>query len=228
MGCTVTVRAALETAVRTRLGTVLEELSKVTGSARATMVSQPRSRTASTAPAIVTILGLIDEERAAKIERRCCPTGDRWAAGYPTDGDVEAAALALRAIRAGRPLAAFGAYEIIEDGSGDVVGGIGFHGPPRQDGSVEVGYSVAYSRQRRGYATAALLKMVQIAEDAGAQLLEARAAPANAASRRVLEKAGFSYRDLADGYVRYACRSRSRSGADPPVALRRFRAPAAR
>jgi RimJ/RimL family protein N-acetyltransferase len=154
------------------------------------------------APAIH--LRLIDEARASRIERRTCPTEDRWAPGYPTDGDVEAAALALRAMRAGRELGAFGTYEILEEDSGDVVGGIGFHGAPRQDGSVEVGYSVATSRQGRGYATAALVALVRIAEHAGAQLVEARAAPANSASRRVLEKAGFSYRDLADGYVRYA------------------------
>jgi RimJ/RimL family protein N-acetyltransferase len=149
-------------------------------------------------------LRLIDELRAIEIEQRRPPAGDHWAAGYPTDGDVEAAALALRALRAGRQLDAFGAYEILEEQSDDVVGGIGFHGPPRQDGSVEVGYSVAWSRQGRGYATAALVQLVQIAAEAGAQLVEARAAPENGASRRVLEKAGFSYCDLADGYVRYA------------------------
>ena len=80
----------------------------------------------------------------------------------------------------GSPLRAlpgvFGPYEILETATGDVVGGIGFHRPPAPDGSVEIGYSVAVTRQNRGYATAALALIIEIALGNGVQRLEARRA----------------------------------------------------
>src|ERR1700679_781002 len=62
---------------------------------------------------------------------------DDWAADYPSEGDVIIAGL--------------------------VVGGIGFFGPPREDGEVEVGYGIVPSRQGRGYATEALQAMLAMA-----------------------------------------------------------------
>ena len=63
-----------------------------------------------------------------------------WAEGYPLDGDSRACAsyvshLPLSGGSAGHD--AFGYYQIV--GAGVVIGGIGFHGRPRQ-GVVEIGY----------------------------------------------------------------------------------------
>ena len=154
------------------------------------------------AAAIVSIR-LIGEDQATAIVSGTCPDGEQWAIGYPTPGDLEAARMLLGDLRAGRRPGPFGPYEILERETGDVVGGIGFHRPPGLDGSVEVGYSVASSRQNRGYATAALALAIEIALREGARRVVARADPANAASRRVLEKAGLVFREIADDYARY-------------------------
>jgi len=146
---------------------------------------------------------LIDQDQAVAIVSSSCPDGQTWADGYPTAGDLEAARMLLGDLRAGRRPGIFGPYEILEAATGDVVGGIGFHRPPGLDGSVEVGYSVASSRRNRGYATAAVALMIEVAIEAGARRVVARADPTNSASRRVLEKAGLTFREVADNYARY-------------------------
>lgn len=45
--------------------------------------------------------------------------------------------------------------------SRELVGGAGFKGPPRADGTVEVGYGIVEDRQRRGYASEAVAGMVR-------------------------------------------------------------------
>jgi ribosomal-protein-alanine N-acetyltransferase len=117
-----------------------------------------------------------------------------WADDYPAEGDAMIAGLLFRAGPAAWPGAnqAWGHRQIVERATGLVVGGIGFAGPPGAAGEVELGYGIVPSRQGRGYATEAVAAMV-----AGARAAPVVAAgvppPAtgNAASRRVLEKAGF-------------------------------------
>ena len=82
----------------------------------------------------------------------------------------------------------FGYYQILLDG--EVVGGIGFHGPPR-DGLVEVGYGVVESVRGRGVATASLRLLMEIA--AGypeVNRICGRTTPDNVASQRVMLAAG--------------------------------------
>jgi ribosomal-protein-alanine N-acetyltransferase len=59
----------------------------------------------------------------------------------------------------------FGVWVMIERASRSVVGDIGFMGPPDEDGSVEVGYSVIPARRRDGYATEAARAIVAWALD---------------------------------------------------------------
>lgn len=54
----------------------------------------------------------------------------------------------------------FGVWVIIERGSKTVIGDIGFIGPPGEDGTVEIGYSVIPDRRGRGYATEAARVLV--------------------------------------------------------------------
>jgi len=54
----------------------------------------------------------------------------------------------------------FGVRMVLEQETNTVVGDIGFFGPPRTDGALEVGYSIISARRRRGYATAAASALI--------------------------------------------------------------------
>jgi RimJ/RimL family protein N-acetyltransferase len=97
---------------------------------------------------------------------------------------------ALDLAAAGHPLPWATTYLIIDDQDARIVGGCGFKSAPTQ-GRVELGYGVAPSEQRRGAASGALRLLVQIAFEAGATEVLAEVLPANVASTRVVQKAGF-------------------------------------
>ena len=89
--------------------------------------------------------------------------------------------------------ACFGVWVMIERPTGTVVGDIGFFGPPGDDETVEVGYSVVPDRRRRGYATEAARTLIDWALDQpGLTIVVAGCDPANAPSIRTLEKLGFA------------------------------------
>jgi GNAT superfamily N-acetyltransferase len=136
---------------------------------------------------------------------------DDWAPDYPDDGDVVIAGLlrevgpdlaSVASARAQPGDQTWGHRQVVERASGLVVGGIGFFGPPRA-GEVEIGYGIVPSRQGRGYATEALRAMIAMAwADARVRTVVAGTDPGNAASQRVLGKAGFR-RTVATGEFRY-------------------------
>jgi [ribosomal protein S5]-alanine N-acetyltransferase len=130
---------------------------------------------------------------------------DDWAADYPSEGDVIIAGLLQDVGPAVADPAdqAWGHRQVVERASGLVVGGIGFFGPPRESGEVEVGYGIVPSRQGRGYATEALQTMLAMAwADPRVTVVVAGTDPGNLASQRVLGKAGFR-RIAAEGEFRY-------------------------
>lgn len=115
--------------------------------------------------------------------------GDRrsdWHPDFPREDDVAAASL----WREGDP---WGPRSILHEGR--IVGSIGFFGAPEPaaDGvpEVEVGFGLVASARGLGLATEALAALLQRADLAGARV-RAAVAPANAASLRVLAKAGFT------------------------------------
>jgi RimJ/RimL family protein N-acetyltransferase len=139
-----------------------------------------RLRLRSLSPAVVR--ALLDGARLAD-----------WAPDYPTEADLVIAGLLDQAGPHAWTGAAvtWGHRQVIERATGLVVGGIGFHGPP-DHGEVEMGYGIVPSRQRRGYATEAVGLMIALAwRDPAVTAVLASTDPGNAASRRVLEKAGF-------------------------------------
>jgi len=72
---------------------------------------------------------------------------------------------------------------LVDDDTGAVVGGAGFHAAPDADGMVEVGYGVDPAFRRRGYARAALLLMIERARsDPSARVFRVTVSPDNAAS----------------------------------------------
>jgi GNAT superfamily N-acetyltransferase len=87
-------------------------------------------------------------------------------------------------------------YQIVvaeDSGRPQVVGDVGFHGPPAADDLVvEVGYDVVPAMRGRGIATAACTALVNLAWRDGARAVRAEAEVSNEASRRVLAGVGFA------------------------------------
>jgi RimJ/RimL family protein N-acetyltransferase len=72
---------------------------------------------------------------------------------------------------------------LVDDDTGAVVGGAGFHAAPDADGMVEVGYGIDPEFRRRGYARAALLLMIERARsDPSARVFRVTVSPDNTAS----------------------------------------------
>jgi ribosomal-protein-alanine N-acetyltransferase len=98
----------------------------------------------------------------------------------------------------------FGLWVIIERSSKTVVGDIGFMGPPDQDGSVEMGYSVIPDQRRRGYATEAARALVDWARrQPGVGSVVAICDNENVPSIRLLERIGFARSSEKDGQLRW-------------------------
>ncbi|MFB4291534.1 GNAT family N-acetyltransferase [Nonomuraea sp. ATR24] len=114
--------------------------------------------------------------------------GRNWSPGYPRDDDRDIAGLVLKGA-GGDPL--FGPLQIVLLGSGAVIGGLGFFGPPDEAGTVGFGYGVAPEAEGRGYATEAVRALLREGFDDGrVRRALADTAHTNVASQRVLEKAG--------------------------------------
>jgi RimJ/RimL family protein N-acetyltransferase len=95
-----------------------------------------------------------------------------------------------------------GTWLIVSDQ--EIVGLCGYKNAPDPDGEAEIGFGIAPSRRRRGYATAAVSALVERARaDPSIRSLTAETAVTNLASQRVLERNGFrisgARRDPADG-----------------------------
>jgi len=78
-----------------------------------------------------------------------------------------------------------------------VVGHGGFHGPPDDEGVVEVAYSVAPEHRRKGYAKAMLASLLDRADaDERVSAVRASIRPDNVASRATI--AGFGFRKIGE------------------------------
>jgi RimJ/RimL family protein N-acetyltransferase len=77
----------------------------------------------------------------------------------------------------------------LEDGA--VIGHCGFHRPPDDAGSAEIGYNILPRYRGNSFATEAASGLVAWALQQGSFMVIAAIAPENRASRRVAEKAGF-------------------------------------
>ena len=85
-------------------------------------------------------------------------------------------------------------YSWVMDAHGDdvVAGTIGAY--DYRDGQIEVGFSVAKGWQGRGFATEALMKVLEyLTENEGISCVTAWCAAENTASKRVLERSGMKH-----------------------------------
>ncbi|HEV8696287.1 MAG TPA: GNAT family N-acetyltransferase [Candidatus Limnocylindrales bacterium] len=84
------------------------------------------------------------------------------------------------------------AIVVDDEGGRHVIGSIGFHGPPDDDGRVEVGYRVEPQYRRQGVATEVVRALFDWANrEHGVTRFRASTAPDNLASQAVLARFGF-------------------------------------
>ncbi|HET6966615.1 MAG TPA: GNAT family N-acetyltransferase [Acidimicrobiales bacterium] len=142
--------------------------------------------------------------------RRDPRTDPPWAEGYPMDGDRRACLAYLRqlpVIGGASRSQPFGYYQVLV--SGEVVGGIGFHGPPR-DGLVEIGYGVVPSVRRQGVATEALRQILDVARPyTQVTRVCGRTTPDNIASQRVMLGVGMQLVGRDPDFLHYELDMRS-------------------
>lgn len=125
---------------------------------------------------------------------------DHWADDYPDDGDRGISELLNQHPEL---LGPYGHRQIIEQGSGLVVGGIGMFWPPT-DGRVEIGYGVVPSRRGLGYATEATSALIDFAFTLpGVRTVYADVDPLNRPSIRVLVKADFLHTESNGDLARF-------------------------
>ena len=81
---------------------------------------------------------------------------------------------------------------VVDSRTGEVVGRAGYHGPPDQNGMVEVGYAIDSLHRRKGHARAALRILIDAArEDPRVRVVQATVRPDNIASRGLVDQFGF-------------------------------------
>ena len=98
----------------------------------------------------------------------------------------------------------YGTWVLVERESRTVVGSAGFLGSPTSEATVELGYGIHPDHRNRGYATEAAHALVAWAlGQEGVLRVTARCRPANAASLRVLAKAGLEQTGERDGLTRW-------------------------
>ncbi|MDD5453614.1 MAG: GNAT family protein [Candidatus Bipolaricaulis sp.] len=99
----------------------------------------------------------------------------------------------------------WGIWISIDRGANAIVGDAGFKGRPAPDGTVEIGYGTAPAFRGQGHATEAVHALIGWAfthPEVGRVVAEC--APENAASIRVLAKAGFRCTSVQPGSLRWA------------------------
>lgn len=115
---------------------------------------------------------------------------------WPDDHDARFLRLRLRQLRQDPARADWGVAAIVLRESGEMIGHIGFHGPPgvnarREPDAVELGYTVFPDHRRRGYATEAVRALLDYAHEHGIHRFVASVGPENEPSLRIVRSLGF-------------------------------------
>ena len=87
---------------------------------------------------------------------------------------------------------------------GAIIGDIGTHGPVDEAGRAEIGYGLAAPSRGQGYGSEAVAAVTEwLLSQPGVRQVRAHTLTSNAPSRRVLEKADFTYIGLDQGEALY-------------------------
>lgn len=88
--------------------------------------------------------------------------------------------------------------------AGKVIGDCGIHAPVDDAGCVEIGYGLAVAYQGQGFGTELVVAISDwLLTQPDVSTVRARTLVSNAASRRVLEKAGFTFVDTTEDLSSY-------------------------
>lgn len=134
------------------------------------------------------VLVMVDPAQANELAEGRCPLPA--VADYPHADTSAAARLARDGLSVDNWVPGYGMYLI--EVAGLIVGDVGFHTPPDERGSVEIGYGLAPSARGNGYATAGVDALARWALGHGAAVVRAEVDADNGASIAVLKRAGFS------------------------------------
>ena len=130
--------------------------------------------------------------------------GEHWHPEYPFADELDPLR-SLAAADSNRVDPVFTMYVIRRRADQLAIGGLGFFGPPDEDGTVEVGYGLVPAARGDGLATEALSAASVTAFASGARAIVADTTLDNVASQRVLEKAGFTETHRDERSVWYRC-----------------------
>lgn len=135
------------------------------------------------------------------------PGSRSWAPGFPLPGTRMAAqSLLRRAEGAGDGgIVRWGMFQIILRETGEVIGDIGFHGPPDETGTVEIGYGLVEQYRGRGLMGESAVAICGLAwSRPEVSRIIARTEEDNAASAGVLRHVGFQEDGFADGLRKFS------------------------
>jgi RimJ/RimL family protein N-acetyltransferase len=122
-------------------------------------------------------------------------SGLKPAEGWPHEDTADGLAMV---VKTGLPLSWF----IVADGA--VIGDCGLHGPVDEAGNAEIGYGLAAPSRGQGYGSEAVAAITGwLLSRPEVRQLRACTLTGNVPSRRVLEKAGFTYTGIDDGEAVY-------------------------
>jgi [ribosomal protein S5]-alanine N-acetyltransferase len=130
-----------------------------------------------------------------------------WAHGFPLPGTrVAARNVVQQAETAGDGgNSQWGMFQIILRETGEVIGDIGFHGPPDGTGTVEIGYGLVEQYRGRGLMGESAVAICGLAwSRPEVSRIIARTEKDNAASAGVLRHAGFREDGIADGLLKFS------------------------
>ncbi|RXS88163.1 N-acetyltransferase [Streptomyces sp. TM32] len=130
--------------------------------------------------------------------------GFDWIDGAPAETTSGGAGIAVRAAAAGHYRPGWGVFVLTDAVAGTALGSIGFHGPPDDEGFVEIGYDLSPSARGAGWATEAVRLLAGwAAAHPEVRTVCALTEPENLPSQRVLERAGFRFVGEREGLRAY-------------------------
>lgn len=137
------------------------------------------------------------------------PDGMLAAPGWPTPDTVDGFRLSWQGPGGSPdPEPSGGSRLVVRRDTREVIGDLGWKGGPGPDGVVEIGYGLAAASRGQGYGTEAVGAFADWAlGPGGAGTLTAEVVADNTASRRLLERVGFSL-DRVDGASVWYARAR--------------------
>jgi len=125
-----------------------------------------------------------------------------WADGFPM---TPVLGIAEKIAAANEVLGPFLAYVIVLQRDGTAIGDAGFHGPPSDEGVLEIGYALVPAGRGLGLASEAVRLLIAWAQSQpGVRVITARVDHGNVASERLLNRLGFAYTDEDNGMQRFA------------------------